>query len=247
MYQNTPDTFSLEAELPGEHEVDDALVAHAVAQINRISRLKGLDGILLLGEYVLSALFEQDTEQFKARARTHKTFRAVLAQASLQPTASTIWYAVAIVEQCAMLPTHLAAALPPSHHRILLPIRNATSKARLAKLALDGNLTKREFEVLIRKSQVRLPRRSRGGRKTLPAVVKGLPRISDALDIALSEPIDHRTLARFTLGEARALLANANAQRERVTLLAEQLAAQVGRKERAQKRKKAEDQAQAAK
>ena len=95
-------------------------------------------------------------------------------------SASTLRNAVAIVQQLEVLPKDIAEALPVSHHRLLLPIRSADSKLRLAQRAADSHLTRSELAEQARAVRDAETAGKHAGRPTLPAFYKALRSIQRA-------------------------------------------------------------------
>ena len=123
---------------------NDHLLDEAVAHINRLYVAKGLETARDIGAYVLTAFFDGDSAAYQKRGNGHETFRKLAEHPGLQVSYSFIYNAVAVCEQLSTLPADLASALPLSHHKILLPVKDAGQKIELARLAVEGEFAKSE-------------------------------------------------------------------------------------------------------
>lgn len=207
--------------LPGEHEVDELLAQRAIEALQPLGELPGLKGRRRIAACVLRTFFAGQVALFRARSRTHRTYQWVMATPELSVTRNDVWYAVAILEQLWVLPSEVGQALPLSHHRILLPIRDIEDKLRIASIAHGAGLSKRELEQLVRES-----RPPEAGEVPPPpplALVLGLDRISEALDLAESESLDEQALAGLSDEESGRLLVRTYEQLNRLSRLAEAL------------------------
>lgn len=127
-------------------QVEHRLVEKAVRDLNAIYREKALETACLLGEYVISHFFGGDFQAIGKRGCESASFRALANHPDLRFSASYLWTAVAVVKQLHELPEELGRRLPLSHHRLLLPVKDAARKLELAQRAVNGNLSKRELE-----------------------------------------------------------------------------------------------------
>ena len=171
-------------QLPGEAALDAARVAAAVVEINRIHTAKGLEAVRDMGRYLLDVFFGGDFEAFRARGRKHVSFRKLEDRPDLHVSASTLWNAVAIVQQLELLPKDIANALPVSHHRLLLPIRSVDSKLELAQRAADKQLTKRQLAEQAQTVRAAETAGKRSGRPPLRAFYKALKAMQRAREQA---------------------------------------------------------------
>ncbi len=136
--------------LPGEAAPDDALIDLAVAELNQIHRMKGLEAALAIGEYLAQTFFDGDPELFATHERGHASFRALSQREELNLSASSLWTSVAVLQQVRSLPPQLGARLSISHHRRLLVVKDPASKARLARSTVDEQLSVKERADLFR-------------------------------------------------------------------------------------------------
>lgn len=136
--------------LPGEQTVDERFLDQAVADLNQIYTAKALETARLIGQYTLETFFGNSLDQFHDRGKKHLSFRRLAEHPDLRFSSSYLWTCVAVVEQFQHLPLNLAEALPLSHHRLLLPIRDPEEKIKLATAAIERGLSKREFAEAIR-------------------------------------------------------------------------------------------------
>ena len=180
------DTSSLQ--LPGEELVDAQLLDEAVADLNQIYTTKALETARLIGKYILERFFGGDLNAFRSQGRRHVSFRMLAARPDLKFSYTYLWTCVAVVEQFDNLPHDLAEALPLSHHRMLLPIRDPQKKVALAKRAVTEGLSKRAFAEAIR------PRRTpKGSKRPILSpgqhpIARALTQIKTVLNEALASP-----------------------------------------------------------
>lgn len=147
--------------------VPDVDLDQVVAELNALSRKDGLAPALRIGALLLDTFFDGSAAVYRVRSGAHPGYRALLRREDLVPTSGFLWHAVAIHEQHESLPLDIADSLSISQHRVLLPVRDARLKLRLARRAAEEHLTKRELEALVQRW-----RRPRKGRPPLPALVK---------------------------------------------------------------------------
>jgi hypothetical protein len=167
--------------LPGEAEVDEALVDEAVGQINRLYTGRALEMAREIGGYVLDTFFGGDAENFRERVGGHATFQELSEREDLQFSKTWLWRAVSVHDQLARLPEDLAESLPYTHHTLLLPLLDDQKKVELAQAAVDQSWTKGQLadEVAkVRDSE----KTSKGGRKALLPFVRTMNRLGATLE-----------------------------------------------------------------
>lgn len=164
--------------LPGELEADPELLDQAVHDINRIYREKGLETVLALGQYVLDTFFGGNSANFRSRSGEHATFRELAEREDLQVSAPTLWRAVSVVDQYKQLPEPVAKALPPTHHTLLLPLKDEKKKIELARTAADEGWSKEQLEAEVKKAKGK----SKAGRPALPRFVKTIHKWENLLE-----------------------------------------------------------------
>ena len=174
---------------PGEAAVDEALVSEAVQKINQIHENGALETARAMGEYLLATFFDGDLDGFRAKEKKHASFRALAEQEALTVGHSALWYSVAVLGQLRQLPAEVGAALPMSHHRLLLPVKDVKTKVKLANQALKSGLSKRAFEQLIREIREEENDGSHQGRPVLPGWAKGIGSIKAAIEAASADEI----------------------------------------------------------
>ena len=219
-----PLDLQLAPSLPGEADIVVPLLDEAVAELNRIYVTKGLETARDIGEYVLEAFFAGDTANFRQRGNGHLTFRELGKREDLKVGWLFIWNAVAVVEQFGHLPRDVAEALPLSHHKLLLTVKDDNKKRELAEAALQQNLGKREFEARVKAA--RGPdAASKAGRPPLPGFAKAVTGLRKVVKTATEEPIEAEAFAHLTVDEARALADELDAGIEALTTVAAQVRA----------------------
>jgi hypothetical protein len=168
------------APLPGEGAVDSTLLDQAVAELNRRYAVKGLETIREIGEYVLAVFFDGEPENFRDRGNGHITFRQLGERDDLRVSYAFIWRAVSVVDQLRLLPEEVASALPPTHHTLLLGVKDTKKKQDLARQAVAGEWSKDRLQVAVTK--LREKEKSAAGRPPLPAFVKAIHKLSKLLE-----------------------------------------------------------------
>lgn len=91
---------------------------------------------------------------------------------------------VHVVHLVERLPHATASKLTMTHHIRLLSVRHTEQRLEIAQQAADEQWTTRELEDHVR----RVVKPAKLGRPRKPAVVKALARITEALEVAVSEP-----------------------------------------------------------
>lgn len=213
--------------LPGELAVDDQLVQATVARLNLIYVSKGLETARLVGEALLASFFDDQLEVFEQRAPSHLSFRALAEHAQLRVSHSFLWYSVRLLPQLRALPEELATALPLSHHRLLLHVKDTQEKTELAQLAVERSLGKRELGEEIRKRRAGSESGARRGRKALPAFVKAFNTVRKAAQSIDAEQLGPSDLRDFGVDQARDYLAEVEQTLEQLARLRGQLAERV--------------------
>jgi len=194
--------------LPGEAAVDEEAVDRAVQELTQLYQAKGLETARLIGEYLISTFFGGDPAAFHDHEKEHASFRELARRDDLPVSASFLWNACAVVEQLRLLPEDIAGALPLSHHKLLLPVKDPEMKAELAREAVAQGLSKRDFEEEVKKARASetTPREGKVGRPALPGFVKGLTRLKAAVDLATREAVKSEDFANYSTNKARVLV-----------------------------------------
>lgn len=205
--------------LPGENEVDEALVESAACTINRIHTARGLATARAIGEYLLETFFGSDIEAFDAREKKHASFQALARRPDLCISASNLWYCVAVLEQLRQLPEDIGAALPVSHHRLLVHVRDPQAKVHLAREAVQEGLAKRDFAERVRIVKAREQRGTRRGRPPVPTFAKAITKVLAATDLAASEAVTVFSVLAYGSEGARARIADVDRAMRRLAAL----------------------------
>jgi len=169
-----------------------------VLAVNSIARGEGLAAALELAELLLDAFFDGEPSAWRDEGGTHAGFRALLRDPALEPSTSTIWYALGVWEQYHALPREFADALSLAHHRALLPVRDAARKLTLAKAATRQGWSKRRLEKEVRA----LPDEPARGRPRTPGFVRAAARVREGLAEAIAAPFPDE-VRRLGAREAR--------------------------------------------
>jgi hypothetical protein len=174
------------------------MITTAVQEINRLHVAKGLEAARTLGEYLLTTFFGGDLQAFTAREKKHASFRALAKRDDLIPTHTSLWYSVALLGQLRQLPADIAGALPLSHHKLLIPVRDEKLKLELAEAAVENHLNKEDLDARIR--AVREEQQGdgkRAGRPALPGWAKGIGGIAKSVQAALADEISGETVTTY--------------------------------------------------
>lgn len=207
--QVTPATKST---LPGEKNEDKKLVDEVTEHVNQLYVVKGLETAREIGEYLLRRFFDGDPSKFHERGRKHVSFRKLAEREDLQPSYSFLWNACAVVEQLRLLPVDLREALPFSHHKLLLPVKDEATKVKLAQRAVEKGLSKRALEAEIHKARKRETSKPRSGRRPLPVFVKALTRLAGVVKMATSDEVTPSAFAVYSPEKAHSLLGELDKQ-----------------------------------
>ena len=204
---------------------DRALVDDAVAEINLAQKLGNLETARRIGKIVVERFFGDDVDAFHSGHRKNVTYRALAEHEDLEPSYSSLWYAVAVYDHFQKIDEKIASALTLAHHRVLAHVRDPEVRAKLANSAVKEKLTAEQLQTNIRDSEPEpeadAPKR---GRPRLPEVVKGLAKAEKALAPLVAEQmLDAMSGYHFDDAERAALIAAAKLVSERALLLAVRL------------------------
>ena len=206
-------------ELPGIGGVDKGLLLEVIGELNRLYAAKSVETACAVGEYILGRFFDGNLENFNEWGGKHATFGELIRTAQgeespLHISASGLWYSVRILEQVKALPSEIAMALPVTHHRMLVPVKDAKLKLKLAKDAVSKGTPSREFQDEVRKArEEEREGEERGyssGRPALPPFAKGMKQLIKAVDTATSERITKGSFESFDADQAKSLLKDVN-------------------------------------
>jgi len=192
--------------LPGEHDIATDRVDEVVVRLNRLYRDKGLETIRAVGELVLETFFGGDVDNFRTRGRAHVSFRKLAERKDLEMSYQFIWNSVAVLDQLRLLPATVANALPVSHHKLLLPIKDADLKLRLAEEAVGEGLGKRDFGERVKGVREATAPDIKLGRPPLPAFARAATAIRHAGKLAKAAKVTSDCFAHFEHEDARKLL-----------------------------------------
>ena len=196
--------------LPGEGASDDALIDEVVASVNKLYISHSIETVRAIGEYVLAKFFDGDPTKFHSHAAKHVSFRRLADRDDLTVKYGWIWNACAMAEQWPVLSESVRTALPVSHHKLLLPVKDPDEKERLAREAVEKGLSKRAFEVEIKRARTREDGedgKARKGRKPLPTCVRGLTKLAAPVNLATSDPVTGESFATYSPKKGKVLIA----------------------------------------
>lgn len=209
--------------LPGETSTDPEILEDLLQELDLLSRGQGLEVALQIANCVLDRLFRGNPGVFRARSNKHDTFRALQNHEDLPLSRTALWYALAVRDQVEVLPDKLSDALPLSHHKVLLQVKDVDQKIELARQVARDDLSRRDLERVIRRKLDDDETRGRG-RPRLPAVVKALRRLEKATTMAMTEPVDDALMNRLSVHEIRKLILRLDRELDTLGSIREQLA-----------------------
>ncbi len=93
---------------PALAEVD---IDRAVADLNRIYIVRGLETMIAIGRYVLDTLFDGDEEAFRSRRQGYTSFKKLYGHTALAMSYGMLGIAVNVMLQVEQLPRDIAYAL----------------------------------------------------------------------------------------------------------------------------------------
>ncbi len=213
--------------LPGAAAADDALLDQVVADINRLHTAKGLELARALGEYLVGAFFGGSLDNFKVE-RSHASWRALAERADLQVSHSTLWYSVSILAQLRELPEEIGSALSVSHHRRLLPVRDAKAKQTIATKAVDQGLSVNQLEKLVAKQRNKERKGDRRGRRPIPDYLKSLRRLPRLVEPLTSYEITAADVEAAGVEQMQEVLGSLSEQLETLAAAKEELERALG-------------------
>lgn len=184
--------------LPGSNSEDTGLVETAVHELNTIYIRHGLAMHEELGAYVEEKFFGGDADRFEALAGEHVSFQKLTERDDLRVSKSTLYYAVKYRRQRKLLPEGVRDALPFSHHRLLLPVKDERAKEKLAKSAVEKDWTVKQLAAAVRKVKPK----SNAGRPELPAFVKLVTRLQGITHDLDADGISDEQLMKVGLKKA---------------------------------------------
>ncbi len=195
-----------------EHDYD-----RVVHEINRIVTQKGLETARLLGSYLLATFFDDDPALLHSRSPKVASFRKLAERDDLQCTFTFLWKSVAVVEQLRLLPGEVAEALPITHHRLLLPVKDPEAKVALAREAVSVRLSARDLEARVRSAKDLERRGEKRGRKPTPQHVLAATRFGRVLAQLTEEALPDDFLRRLDEDDRQALRERLDATLARLT------------------------------
>lgn len=177
-----------------------AAVEAAVQWLNRAVQASGVRLAIEVSEYILTTFFGGDYAAFADHDRTKpQSFAALLRRPDLALAEATLYRLVRIGHQAQLLPAAVAEALSPTHHRVLLAVRDLRHKGRLAREAAEQGWTVQQLEAEVKKLEPSEP--VRGGRPPLPAVVKAMGQVARAWQRGIDVPQFAAAYADLSLGQ----------------------------------------------
>lgn len=176
--------------LPGGTELDEALVDEAVAKLNWLHAVKGLETMDKVGAYIVETFFGGDEKEFGDRGAHHASYRALTRRADLHFSTTFLWRSVKVHEQLGGLAVEIASKLSATHLALLATVASTDERFDLAERAVNEEWTKDQLQAQISASRPSGHDKPKG-RPALPMVVKAV-RQMDRLwnDIPDAEDVD---------------------------------------------------------
>jgi hypothetical protein len=197
--------------LSGADAVDKHLLDEAVAELNAIATAKGLEASRALAECVLRTFFGGKLDAFRPNEKKHLSWRALAKRKGLRVGHSNLSSSVRVLDQLRLLPDNIGAALPVSHHRRLLVVKDADAKLRLAEKAVGEKLSVKDLEAEVKHQRAKEPEERRG-RKRLPDWVKAVHAL-ESIKLDAGEDVVAEVV-KLPEGEVQGLLATIDRQIE---------------------------------
>ncbi|MDD5305915.1 MAG: hypothetical protein PHU25_01205 [Deltaproteobacteria bacterium] len=216
-------------DLPGIGNVEKSLLNTAVGEINRLYAAKSVETACAVGEYILKTFFKGDMDNFNEWGNKHETFGELLSMAQgedspLHISSSGLWYSVRILEQVKALPQEIAMALPGTHHRMLVPVKDEKKKLQLAKMAVSKGLTSRAFQEEVRAVREGEMREGNSpGRPPLPVWAKALKKSVKAIKDLTVQGVTKDSFGNYSADDANELLSEVNDAIDKMKKLQEKI------------------------
>lgn len=192
--------------LPGAETLDETLIDEVVSNVNSLYISHSIETVRAIGEYVLGKFFDGDPAKFHSHGPKHASFRRLAERADLAVKYGWIWNACAMAEQWPSLSERVRMALPVSHHKLLLPVKDVGEKEKLARKAVEKGLSKRAFEAEIKRERSKKGGKEKRGRPPLPTFVRGLTKLAAAVELATSEAVTGEAFAAYSPKKGKALM-----------------------------------------
>jgi len=201
-------SMELAVELPGAASIEVSLLDQAVEKINNVYRTNALETARGVAECIIDVFFDGKVENFRKRNGTHLSFKELAKREDLQVSYQFVWNACAVVEQLRAFPDEIALALPMSHHKLLLTVKDDKEKVKLAEAAVKKGLSKRQFEerVKVVRENQSAELDSKAGRPPLPAFVKALGGLKKLVTQAQEGEISEDSFEHYSKDDAAKLL-----------------------------------------
>lgn len=180
------------------------------AALNAIHARKSLDAAIAVAEYLLESFFGGDLRRLH-RKEAAPSLRELARHPDVHLSYNYLWRSLRVYEQLRGLPADVAAALPLSHHVLLLSVEDPERKRALAQVAADEGLTKRRLELRIRRESPPSVR----GRPRAPGLQVAIPALRRAADI-VDPVLSAQELVRLGPERAKVVLDEAEGLLERL-------------------------------
>lgn len=215
-----------ESSVDTEVAVDQKVIDDAVQHLNGLYARKGLEVAIEVGEYVLQMFYGGDLDAYRAKGAQNKSLRALTKRADLMVPYAFIWHSLAVLHQLRQLPADIRSALPMSHHRLLLSVKDDEMKAELARKAIDEKLSKRDLAAEVKSATEAARKGRKRGAPALPPWAKGLSTALNAVkkvarhDVTPEEVAAHGAkLVTTRLAEVDATIVSLQSLRAKLALV----------------------------
>lgn len=194
---------------PGAVNVDEALVQQALEELHCRMVVGASATALSVGEYLLGAFFGGDASRYRSRRRDgNPSFDALLDRPELVQlglSRSGLYNCIGIWMQLEALGMKELRGLSVSHQVALLPAPE-DHKRSLAMMALERGLSVRRLRMQVDAARKEARGDRKVGRPPLPAFVKGMTRLRNAVELALSEDVSEADFLHYRPDDARQLM-----------------------------------------
>lgn len=161
-------------------DVEDDAVERVVSHLKRVCRNTSLEFALHVGSVIIHYFYGGNTETWRARGPKATSFRRLAEHPELPMSPGALYRCVALFELCDRLDAPSRwRNLGASHLRTVLGLPSELQEKILTR-ANNDRWTVEALDSEVRKHKE--VRKSRGGRKTQPALVDGLNKLQQCID-----------------------------------------------------------------
>lgn len=169
-----------------------------VAEINRLYQVGSLKTAVKIGQHVIAHVFGGDGARALDTKRHPQSFLALSQRKDLKMKRMFLYYCVVVAEQIRFLPADVADVLPLSHHKLLLPIKDAARKAAMAQRSVAAGWTTLQLREAVRCAQSEQSQRPLSrARPAPPPFARAAQALTKVLDLLSESRDDAADISRF--------------------------------------------------